>query len=186
MKIYDYLLYIRDMKEFERILDAINDEFDLKCQFAIERPCGSVTEGYRDKNGRFEDTKSIIGRYSLYEEQKEAFEMLINRAHKYPEVYSEFNIEVYIELVDRFPKILQANKWVDWGFCAKNWERYPSEREVCISNLVEIECYECYEEFNVCGEARDFNGEKLQCPHCKEVLEVELDYTIRLTGRKAE
>lgn len=184
MKIIDQLLYVRDMKEFKELLDRVNIQFNLKHQYAIERPCGSVTEAYRDEKGHFIDTKSIIGVFSLYEQQLEAFQWLLDNEYEHKEIYSSFNESVFNELVNKYPKILEAENEFGWGSDAKNWTNFPAKREVDCS-IVEVYCNSCFDEFEICCDVEyEFNGELIQCPLCKEELEVSVEYNPSFSGYK--
>lgn len=184
MKIYDYLLIIKDVKIFLDLLTKVNTMLNLKEQYALSRPSGSVLEVYRDDRGGIIDTKSIIGSFSLYEESNKAFQWLLDNECQHKAVYESFNEASYALLVQKYPKIEEAKNKFDWGYQAKHWRDYPQTRKV--DETCFVECTECLKTFEVCGISYTLEDEKLQCPHCKEVLTIEAAYVTIARGYKKE
>lgn len=184
IKVTDYLIYVREMDSFKEIFKTLNKKFGYKHQYAFESHCGSVTEQY-DGNGHLSRrTKSIIGNISIYDEQKKGIEYLQEHQKQFKNIYSFVDMDVAEELFEKYPRILEAKKRFDWGYEATQYMNYPREREENC-DICKITCWECIEDFKVFGSEHELDGEKLQCPHCKEEIEIEIEYIANLSGRKS-
>lgn len=198
IKVYDYLIYIRDAYKFRQICNVIDEVYDFKYQNKFDKTAtGSVTESYSfeeekvlfNTNHWNRYTKSILSCIAIYEEQKEGIEYLINNADKFKNIYSFVDNKVAEELRSKYPKINEyEDKWswgaelvdyYDEGYNYKN----PRIREINY-DLITLECEECYEEFTICGNEYEMDGEKVQCPHCKSELKIGVEYEPILTTEK--
>ena len=198
IKIYDYLIYIRDEYKFLKICEKIDDKFGYKHQYKFNvTPTGSVTETYTfeeekelfNTNHWCRYTKSILSCLSIYEEQKEGIQYLFNNKYKYSDIYSFVDDSIAEELRKNYPKMNEHEDRWSWG--AELVEYYdagysynnPREREIDC-DIITLECDECYEDFTVCGNKYELEGEKVQCPHCKCELEIQSEYQIVLSTTK--
>jgi len=180
LKITDYLIYVKEMNEFNKLLDVINNTYNYKHQYGIKRPCGSVVEVYNDK---VNDTKAIIGTISIYDIQQEGINYLIENKNQFNSIYEFVDNNSVAELISKYPKILQARNQYDWGYEVTKWYTYPVIRELNYDRS-DITCYECFRSFKVCGSEEQLESELLQCPHCKSEIEIEVSWTPILTGKK--
>lgn len=198
IKVYDYVIYIRDAYKFRQICKTIDKLFDFKEQYKFDKSLvGSVTASYTfeeeqkiyNSNHWSQCTKSILSCISIYEEQKQGIEYLIDNADKYKSIYSFIDDEVAEELRRDYPKINEYKDMWSWGSELVEYydEGYsydnPRVREIDC-DLVELECDECYEEFTVVCGHEYIEGSEFQCPHCKNVLKVEIEWEPVYSTRK--
>lgn len=198
IKVYDYLIYIRDEYKFLKICKKIDDKFGYKHQYKFNTtPTGSVTETYTfeeekklfNTNHWCRNTKSILCCLAIYEEQNEGIQYLFDNQHEYSDIYSFVNSDVAKELREKYPKMNEYENEFSWGselvnYYDAGYDYYnPRVREIDC-DIVTLECDECYEEFSICGNEYELSGEKVQCPHCKCELEIESEYEIVLTTTK--
>ncbi|HDK7180810.1 TPA: hypothetical protein PTW06_003626 [Clostridium botulinum] len=198
IKIYDYVIYIRDMYKFRQICKRIDEICNYKHQYKFDTsPTGSVTSSYTfeeekvlyNANHWCRYTKSILSCLSIYKEQKQGIQYLIDNQDKYKDIYNFINDEVAEELRRDFPKINEyEDKW-SWGSELVEYydEGYsydnPRVREIDY-DLITLECNECYREFTICGNEYEMDGEKVQCPYCKSELKIGVEYEPILTTEK--
>lgn len=198
IKIYDFVIYIRDVYKFREICKRIDETFNYKYQYKFNSsPTGSVTSSYTFEEEKdlynnkhwCQYTKSILSCLSIYKEQKQGIKYLIDNKEKYKDVYSFIDDEVAEELRRDFPKMNEyEDKW-SWGselveYYDEGYSYYnPRIREIDC-DLVTLECDECYKEFVICGNESEIDGEKVQCPHCKSELKIGVEYEPVLTTNK--
>lgn len=199
IKIYDYLIYIRDEYEFLNICKEIDKIYGFKHQYKFNTtPTGSVTETYTfeeekklyNTNHWCRYTKSILSILSIYNEQKAGIGYLFENRIKYKDVYSFVNCDVAKELKTKYPKMNEYEDKLSWGAELKDYYEAgynyynPRIREINC-DLIDLECDNCFKEFTICGNPYDFDeNEKVQCPYCKSELNVNKEYEIVLTTSK--
>lgn len=199
IKIYDYVIYIRDVYRFRQICKAIDEVFNFKHQYKFDvSPTGSVTSSYTFKeeqelyNSKYwsQRPKSILSCISIYEEQKQGIKYLVYSADKYKDVYSFIDGELAEELLREYPKMNEYKDRWSWGSELVEYydEGYsydnPRIREINC-DLLELECNECYEDFTVICSQEDIEDSEFQCPHCKNVLTVEVNWEPIYSTRKS-
>ena len=158
-------------------------------QYAFGQHYGSVTETYSFEEeqelygAKYHSrvTKSILYCMGIYEHQQKGVDYLIEHQDQYKDIYAFVGEETAKELYEKYPRMREIkDKW-SWGselrfyYMEGHDTENPRVREVDC-DIIELDCSECHEEFEVNAHTEDIEDEIFQCPHCKKELKVTIEY----------